>query len=345
MAEGEEPPVSYEDLALIEAEFEDVDTEIMRKQYDLSAPLYAKRTEVTRKIPNFWPLVIEQAPPDIDQWIQPHDSRIIAESLLNIEVRRPELDNKGSGNPRSVSIKLEFKPNQDFEDTVLEKTFWHRRAKDGWSGLVSEPVRVHWKKGKDLTEGLTDGAVALWEARKKTGDMTAKTLPEYYALKKKVDSWNGSNTSFFTWFGWVSGRRWVSAEESEEANRMYLESKEKRMKAAKSEGDAAEDTNEDEDQEEENDDEAVEVHQAGEELAISFAEELWPNALKLFTQAQDDDISEIDFEDMDTDEEDEDDDDEPIDIRALVQDKGGKARSRDSTGGGAAPPSKKQKKK
>ena len=305
----------------------------MRKQYDLSAAIYAKRAETAAKIPNFWPLVLEQAPLEIDQFIQAQDSRIIAESLLSIDVRRPELDVKGSGNPRSLNIKFEFKPNDDFEETVLEKTFWYRRAADGWAGLVSEPVRITWKHDNDLTQGLTDLSAALFEARTKLGDMTAKGLPEYTALKKKVENWNGMNTSFFTWFGWVSGRRWVSAEESEKATEVYAETKAKRRAGEKVEVP-------EEPESEELDDEAVEVHEAGEELAISFAEDLWPNAIKLFTQAQEiEDISDADFEDDDMDEDAEEGDEQPVDIRALVQDKGDKTRSRNSGG----PPSKKRK--
>lgn len=240
-------------------------------------------------------------------------------------------------------MKMTFKPNDDFEDEVLEKYFYYRRARDGWTGLVSEPVKVHWKDGKDPTQGLTDGAIALWEARKRVGDMTAKGVPEYAALKKKVDSWNGMNTSFFTWFGWVSPRRWVSEEENEKAVRDYVLMKDKRRKGESI--DAEEEEQEKmEEEEEELDDEAVEVHQGGDELAISFADELWPNAIKFFTAAQEaDEISEADFEDDDM-KEDDDEDGEPVDIRALVQEKGGKGRSRDSNGGAAQPPSKKQKK-
>jgi hypothetical protein len=317
----------------------------MRRQYDLSTSVYTKRAEAVSKIPNFWPLVFEQAPLEIDQYIQPNDSRVFAESLTNVEVRRPELDVKASGNPRSISVKLEFKPNDDFEDTVLEKHFWYRRAKDGWTGLVSEPVKIHWKEGKDLTEGLTDGAVALFEARKKIGDMTAKSLPEYTALKKKVENWNGMNTSFFTWFGWVSGRRWVSLEESEKASEDYNAAKDKRKSGTKVDipEELEEVTAKIEEEEAEFDDELVEVHQAGEELAISFADELWPNAIKFFTQAQEDDaMSEADFEDEMEDDE-SDGENATVDIRALIQERGTKGRPRESTGG-AGPPHKKVKK-
>lgn len=312
------------------------DSEVVRKQYELSKPLYAKRAEAVAKIPNFWPLVLEQAPPEIDQYVKDQDSRILMDHVTGITVRRPELEEKGAaGHPRSVSIKFDFSPNEEFSDTSLEKTFWYRRATDGWTGLVSEPVKIHWKKGKDLTEGLTDAAVALWEARKKAGDMTAKDLPAYTALERKVEHWNGANTSFFTWFGFVSARRWVSPEESEAATKEYRQKKESRKQGEVSgAAEAAENQDEDESQ----DDQAVEVHEAGDDLAVSFADDLWPGAVRYFTQAQEmGDVSDPEFEDED-DDDDESDEDGPVDIRSLVQ---GKGNSHSNENGG--PPRKKTK--
>lgn len=304
----------------------------MRKQYDLTKPLYAKRRAAIEKIPNFWPLVLEQSPLYVDQYIQPNDSRIFAESLIDFDVVRHEIEAGANGSPRSFTLKFTFKPNDDFEETVLEKKFDYRRASDGFTGLVSEPVKITWKEGKDLTEGLTDGALALWQARQKAGDLTAKDLPEYKALAEKVEHWNGANTSFFTFFGWVSSRRWVSAEESAKANEEFAARQEARKRGDKVEMPEQED--------DENDDSDVEVHEGGEDLAISFADDLWPNAIKFFTQAQDmEDMSDIEFEDDDEDMEDEDDDeDEPVDIRALVGKGKGKRES------DVGPPSKKQKK-
>ncbi|KXT02228.1 hypothetical protein AC578_5074 [Pseudocercospora eumusae] len=332
MAEvSEVSPVTYEELSAIEDEFDQVDTEIMRQQYELSKGAYAKRAEAIAKIPNFWPLVLEQAPPEVDGYIHPEDSRILGESLISLEVTRPELDIEPQGSPRSISIKFHFKENDRFSDQVLEKKFFYRRASDGWVGLVSEPVKIRWKKGKDLTEGLTDGAHALFEARKKTGDMLAKGVPEYTALKKKVEHWNGANTSFFTWFGWVSSRRWVSAEESDAANKEHQSRREARKKGEKVEPQLP-----DPEDDEKNDDSEVEVHENGDDLAVSFAEDIWPNAIKFFTQAQEmGELSDADFEDDDMDEDDE--EVEAIDIRALVD---AEKRKRTSDG----PPAKKQKK-
>ncbi|EME43313.1 hypothetical protein DOTSEDRAFT_25271 [Dothistroma septosporum NZE10] len=339
--------VSYEELALIEHEFDEIDSEIMRKQYELSKNAYAKRAEAVAKIPSFWALVLEQAPMEVDQYIQPTDSQIFAESLVSLSVSRPELDaSKSDGSPRSLKIRFEFKPNEYFEQTVLEKEFYHRRSSDGWQGLVSEPVKISWKKGKDVTEGLTDGAIALWEARNKKGDMKATDLKEHTELKKKVEHWNGANTSFFTWFGYVSGRRWISAEESEAANKEHKEKLAAKKDGATTGPSTKEHEEEEEEEKEEDDqedDSEVEVHEAGEDLAISFAEDIWPNAIKFFTQAQEsDEMSELDFESDDGMDEDEaeEGDDEPIDIRSLVQ-KEGKSRKRQSDVG---PVSKKQKK-
>lgn len=297
--------------------------ESVRTQYDLQKPLYAKRKETVAKISNFWPLVFEQAPPDIDQHIQTEDSRIFADSLASIEVTRPELDKDSkNGSPRSLRIAFKFETNDQFEDSELVKDFWWRRASDGWSGLVSEPVRIRWKSGKDLSHGLTELAYKLFEARKKSGDLLNKNVPEYNKLRKEIESWNARNTSFFTWFGWVSDRRYVSAEESEKANKGFNELKEKRKN-----GEKVELPEPQEEEADANDDSEVEVMNDGEDLAISIADELWPNAIKFFTQAQEmDDLSEMDFED-----DDEDDEDGPVDIRSLVQ--------RDD-----GPPSKKQKK-
>jgi hypothetical protein len=200
---------------------------------------------------------------------------------------------------------------------------------------VSEPVKVNWKDGKDLSEGLTDGAVALFEARKQAGDWQKKDLKEYSWLQEKLETLNGANTSFFTFFGWVSSRRYVSAEEDAEAVKVHAERRAKRKA-----GEKVELPEQNEEDDEANSDEEVEVHEAGEHVAVTLAEDLWPNAIKFFTQAQElGEMSDVDFEEDDDEDEDESGEDEPVDIRALVGK--GKASKRLSDAG---PPAKKQKK-
>ncbi|KAI9822662.1 MAG: hypothetical protein M1827_000381 [Pycnora praestabilis] len=319
----DEAGVSYEELAELEKDFDDVDTEIMRKHYLMTTSLYVKRQSLVSQLPNFWALVLEQAPPDIDQFIQPSDAAILASSLKDIEVARfeispgPTSNAPDQGSPKSVSFKFTFAPNEWFQDDVLEKKFWFRRASDGWSGLVSEPVKINWKQGKDITEGLLDAAVRLWEAEKKIptdtndkskkGEKKRKTLLEHDALVKKISSTTQGSLSFFAWFGF-RGRN-ISAEESI----LAVKEEELRRQEIKNGGKMAarpdvEDSNEDDDVAEED----REVFPGGEELAISISEDLWPGALKYFTQAQEqDELSEADFED------DDDDEGEEMDVRKL----------------------------
>ncbi|CZT49477.1 related to phosphatase 2a inhibitor [Rhynchosporium secalis] len=315
----EETPVSYEDLADIEKEFDDVETEIIRQQITLSNPLYERRSKTVSQIPNFWPLVLEQAPPDIDQYIQPSDSALLLSSLLSISVSHFESETYiPGGDPRSVSITWEFAPNEYFLDEKLEKKFWYRRAKDGWCGLVSEPVGIRWKEGRDLTGGLLELVIKAWETEQKASAASSasakangkadkeRLTPEQKILKRKIENTGMGGLSFFAWFGFI-GRK-ISEEESREAMRIEKEKREKR-KAAKSSSEAPESTGEEEEEEEEDEEEGqdpeaeedqdidLEIFPDGDDLAIAITEDLWPSAIKYFTQAQEQDaLSDADFE-------------------------------------------------
>ncbi|KAB2578264.1 Nap family protein [Lasiodiplodia theobromae] len=333
----EQTDVTYEDLIQLEQEFEDADLQIIRQQYKITQPLYKKRQDVISKLPNFWALVFEQVPPELDNFIQPSDSSIFADCLKSIEVTRFEIDDP-AGSPRSFSVKFGFGPNKYFDNEVLEKKFWYRRALDGWSGLVSEPVKINWKKGQDVTEGLTDAAVELFEARKTLSAEKVKSefkkLPQYKKLLEKMELSEEGTLSFFTFFGFVSARPFVTAEESAKATKKEAEDRAKRSRGEKVEETSPED---EEDEEIQLFAEESEVFPTGDELATLIAEDIWPNAIKYFTSAQeadDDDLSSIeDIEDIDVD----DDEDEPVDIRALVG-KGKKEKN-----GESSPPAKKRR--
>ena len=259
----------------------------VRKQYVQGAPLFAKRRGLVSQIPNFWPLVFEAAPPEIDAYIQPSDSEVFAKCLTGLEVSRFEVplgpekigQSDGQGDPRSLLIRFEFAENEWFEDSVLEKKLWFRRSEDGWTGLVSEPVKIHWKEGKDMTHGLMDGALNLWEARQKAGDMLKRDLPEFDALARTVENWSGANTSFFTWFAFISNRRWVSAEESAEAVRKERERRDK-VRNGETEAKPTELPSEDTMQQQ------VEVHDDGEGIANVLAEDLWSGAIRYFSESR-----------------------------------------------------------
>jgi len=329
--EHEEVLARYEELDQLEGEFEKAELELIRKAAELQEPLFKKRAEIIAKIPHFWTLVFESAPPEIDSFIQPSDAKLFAECLETIEVSRFEL-NDPKGHPRSVSIKFGFGENEYFEDKVLEKKFWHRHSLDGWEGLVSEPVKIHWKKGKDLTGGLTDAAHKLFEARKKAGkDTKHSDLPEYKALASRIEDSEETSQSFFTWFGFVSSWKWISAEESEKAVKQEAEREEKRKR-----GEDVEEPVEDDD---EDDHQETEVFPAGDEFATIFAEDMWPSAIKYYRRAHeqdDEDMSDLeDIEDLDDE-----DSGSEIDIRALV----GKGKNKSNGASADAPPAKKQRK-
>jgi len=166
---------------------------------------------------------------------------------------------------------------------VLEKKFWYRRGRDGSVGLVSEPVRIRWRKGRDLTNGLGEAACRLWEARRKTGLLAdgasagkLQGLQEYRALAKKLENETEGSPSFFLLFGFVSSTRWISEEESREANAVEAKRKEQRKK-----GDKLEPLPEEIEVEDETE---VEVCPHGEDLANIIAEDVWPGAIKYFSK-------------------------------------------------------------
>jgi hypothetical protein len=257
----------------------------VRKAEALQSPLYKKRADFVTNIPHFWSLVFEQAPPEIDNFIQPTDSKVFAECLDTFEVSRFEL-NDPNGSPRSFSLKFGFTDNEYFEDKVLEKKFWFRKTKD-WQGLVSEPVNISWKKDKDLTGGLTEAAYKLGEMRKKLATDTANGVArkeeaktkEYKNLAKKIETATDASVSFFGLFSFVSGYRWVSAQESAQATK---EEKERFEKIRR--GEKVDDEDEDEDEEDPQDYQEIEVFPGGDEVATIIAEDMWPNAIKYYSR-------------------------------------------------------------
>ncbi len=249
----------------------------------MTQPLYARRSKTVSQIPNFWALVLEQAPPDIDQYIQPSDSSLLLNHLTSFSVSHFEIGHP-NGDPRSVSVRFEFGPNEYFDDAVLEKKFWHRRAKDGWTGLVSEPVAIQWKKDRDLTGGLLDMVVAAWrvdQANGKSKSAAPGLTPEQKALKKKIDNTGMGGLSFFAWFGFI-GRK-ISAEESAEATAVERE-KRKARRASRTTSPPESDDGEEAEDDEDEIGMSLEIFPDGDDLAIAFTEDLWPGAIKYFSE-------------------------------------------------------------
>jgi hypothetical protein len=146
---------------------------------------------------------------------------------------------------------------------------------------VSEPVKINWKKGKDITGGLTDAAYKLLQARQKLakkGDAKIKetTLPEYKILATKIEQSEEASNSFFAWFAFVASYRWISAEESEKAFKAEAERREKINRGEKVE---EEEPTEDDEQ----DYQETEVFPQGDEVATLIAEDVWPSAIQYYS--------------------------------------------------------------
>jgi len=259
-------------------------TPAVRQSNALNVPLWEKRAQIIAKIPHFWTLVFEQTPPELDNFIQPSDSKVFVDCLETFEVSRFEIDDP-KGSPRSVSIKFGFGDNEYFTDKEIEKKFWYRKSRD-WIGLVSEPVKINWKKGKDLTGGLTDAAYELAQARKKLAksskdNLKAKqeaSLPEYKALAKKIEESTEASLSFFAWFGFVSSYRWISAEESERTEKEDAARLEKLKRGERLDDEPEDDDDDDLDYQE------TEVFPQGDEIATLISDDLWPSALKYYSR-------------------------------------------------------------
>lgn len=325
------PPPTYEALTHIEALLETADAATLIHQARLTAPLFARRAALARRIPHFWALVLEQAPPDVEAYMQPSDSAVLAAALVDFEVRRFEvvgdgagaeagsssssISGSGAGDPRSLLLRMVFDPavNPWFEDRVLEKRLHFRRGADGTGTRVSDPVEIHWRKGKDLTNGLTTLALSLHAAEAKLAAGTqapvgetvqamrerravlsqkVQALPEHKTLKARVAREAEGGVSFFAWFTFRGQR--ISAQDSA-ANVQRWEAQLQKGEHAHSPNaqltaatDSVEQNGEvDEDDGGEDALDAVaaeaEVFPAGQELALALAEDVWPGAVTYFS--------------------------------------------------------------
>ncbi|KAJ5517897.1 Nucleosome assembly protein (NAP) [Penicillium expansum] len=263
-------------------------------------------------LPSSWPPLIKKRSeiiniPDVQAefWMRV-DAQVLGESLKNMNVERFELDAQGNGEPRSLRFTFEFKTGEEnpffTNDKLVKEFYWRQEVSKNaagksrtWEGLVSEPVRINWKKDTDLTKGMLDAACDLAEAEKKKGG-DRKKLPEFAALVKKVEEAQAEadaeddeddedpspvGMSFFGFFGYRG--RDVSAAQSKEA------AKEIEARWAKIQnGEDVEDAD---------------------DLAVAIAEDLWPEALSYYVQSfqigEELEDMDLDMEEMDGDDSDE----------------------------------------
>ncbi|KAI1325144.1 hypothetical protein F5Y16DRAFT_378945 [Xylariaceae sp. FL0255] len=315
-------PQTIKELHLFEAATSEVDTEITAKNYLMTKDIFTARQKTIAKIPSFWAVTFDNASSELEATVTPKDLEVFSKALTQIEVRRPEIPAGAKpsdmgidkfGEPRSLQFTFHFAPNEWIADKALTKTFYFRYGKDGSAGLVSEPIKINWKSAdKDLTQGLSDAALAFYQAQKGNAsqqleavlensarharDAAAKEMPEYKVLAKKLEDNTQGALSFFNFFSYRG--RWISAAEHSTAKAELLA----KRKAAEAGEDMDEDDDEDED-EEDFTEEAVETFPAGHEVAVTLAEDIFPNAIDYFMDNTIDSDIDIDDDDDDEDEE------------------------------------------
>lgn len=312
-------PQALKELELLDASLSDIETEAMAKKCLQMAPVLEQRQKTIEKIPGFWAVVFDNASVELEAAITPTDSEIFAKALTRLEVLRPEIPAGVShldsglakfGEPRSVTINFYFKENEWFSDSVLSKTLYFRATHDGSTGLSSDPVKINWKAGKDVTEGLTDAAYALWAAQKqdpsqgldadlskdarKARDARAKELPQYKALVQLLETKVNGAISFFNFFSYRG--RWTSAAENSAAT-----AKVQARRAAALAGQPEEEEDDDEDEDDFAEEDA-ETFPPGHDVAVSIAEDIWPDAIDYFFADSID--SDVDIDDDDDEDDD-----------------------------------------
>ena len=258
-------------------------TRVVRQQYALSKSLYVKRAELVAKIPNFWQVVFAQDHTDIHKYTQGFDLPLLVSSLKSISVSRFELDeDEKKGDPRSIAIRFEFADNDYFEDKVLEKKFWWRQSNDGVTCLVSEPVEIRWKKGKDLSDGLLALVKAVYDERQAKGKKEKVALTEKQkALREKIDKTDMDSASLFSWFGYIG--EYITAEESRKA--IAEEKEERRKRKAGEEVAKKDDDDGDDEMGDDDEDDTLNIFPTGDTVATTIADNIWRGAIGYFSES------------------------------------------------------------
>nr|ACJ84425.1 unknown [Medicago truncatula] len=130
-----------DDLEKINDEASDKVLEIEQKYNEIRKPVYDKRNEIIKSIPDFW-LNAFLSHPTLSELLNDEDQKIF-KYLSSLEVE----DNKDVKS--GYTITLNFNPNPYFEDSKLSKTFTFRE--EGTTEITATPIK--WKEGKGIPNG------------------------------------------------------------------------------------------------------------------------------------------------------------------------------------------------
>ncbi|KPI41148.1 putative nucleosome assembly protein C36B7.08c [Cyphellophora attinorum] len=275
---------AFEELGALENEFADVELDALRRKEHSLTPLYARRAPILQRIPDFWATVFMNAPEEISGLYSSADISAIA-AIKDFKVERYAISSETEGEPRSLRFTFDFASNDNFGACTLVKEFEYKASTDrrgGPGALVSKAVKIPWKNKKsDLTKGMLDMAVELEAAEetmklKKGGEevelVEREGLWQYGKLREAIEKSEDAGDEEPTFLNWFGFRGAV----------------EKRSETKEANGDAVD---EDDEEDDEWDDGLldVEIFPAGEDLAIALAEDLWPEAIDIWMQANADD--------------------------------------------------------
>lgn len=199
-------------------------------------------------------------------------------AIRDFRVERYQITSETQGEPRSLRFTFEFDDNEHFDACTLVKEFEYRPSENGPGDLVSKPVPIKWKNKKDLSKGMLTMAVELEAAEEamkmKNGgkeiDLVEREgLWQYEKLREAIEksaTADDDEPTFLNWFGF----------------RGAVERRAEKVEEKKENGDVEAEEEDDEDLEDGLLD--VEIFPAGEDVAIALAEELFPEAIDIFSE-------------------------------------------------------------
>ncbi|KAK9996057.1 hypothetical protein SO802_020743 [Lithocarpus litseifolius] len=132
-----------DELEKINEEASDKVLEVEQKYNEIRGPVYDKRNEIIKSIPDFW-LTAFLSHPALSELLTEDDQKIF-KHLSSLEVE--DFKDVKSG----YSITFHFNPNPYFEDTKLTKTFTY--ADDEGATKITA-TSIKWKEGMGIQNGV-----------------------------------------------------------------------------------------------------------------------------------------------------------------------------------------------
>ncbi|RID51761.1 hypothetical protein BRARA_H02404, partial [Brassica rapa] len=131
-----------DDLEKINEKASDEVLEVEQKYNGIRKPVYDKRGDIIKAIPDFW-LTAFLSHPALGELLTEEDQKIF-KYLSSLEVEDAKDVKSG------YSITFNFNPNPYFEDGKLTKTFTF--LEEGTTKITATPIK--WKEGKGLSNGV-----------------------------------------------------------------------------------------------------------------------------------------------------------------------------------------------